>query len=121
VVNRDGLYAGLDAVIAADGEGRWQQDAWYTGHSQSGYYRCGTSGCFAGHVAFLNGFSIRRVDGHSILYRMEDDGTITTLENDEVGDWAARHLGLNLRQASVLFCAYNTLEDLKYIVDRLCE
>jgi hypothetical protein len=108
-VDKEALWETLDRVIAADVEGKWDQTTWV----------CGTTGCFCGHRALLDGAEIVGVNcvrlpgGVWLDLDSEDDAHSWSL-------WGRDRFGLTYQQAEGLFHADNTLEDLKDIVDRIC-
>ena len=93
---------------------QWNQEFW----------RCGTGMCFAGTACDLDGGEWM-ADGSAHLARREG-------EQFQPDEWApgrevihARFrartvLGLTRHQAAALFCADNTLPDLRRIVGELC-
>lgn len=106
----------MDAVLAASAEGRWRQDVWFENRDAYGK-ECGTAGCFAGWCAFLDGYTV--IDWNTVM--LFNPATHRTLLKNQVRYWAQERLGLDDNQATVLFAATNTLEDLKELVDMFCE
>jgi hypothetical protein len=114
MVNKDLLRETLDAVIAADAVGDWNQQAWMYSRHRAPEGSCGTAGCFAGWRAILDGYTqASGVQGAAV-----DPINRTFVD---VMTHATKRLGLNGFQADVLFAGTNTLKDLKRIVDELCE
>jgi len=112
-------------VIAADAEGRWNQQQWVTGYNTAGQ-SCGTAGCFAGWRCFLDGFTevdqmgISVSDKTGFVLQPTDYSRADFLDPRTIPGHAAEVLGLDRDQAMILFEASNTLEDLKGIVDAIC-
>lgn len=100
------------AYIEAHPE-EWNQTTW----------RCGTSACFAGHAAILDGGAWADEESACVTARADD------LPDDVFGaaialrvlveDRAQRILGLTDRQADYLFDAHNGLNDLRRQVAEL--
>lgn len=107
----------------------WRQTSWYAHvDRKSGVYKpyaiveevtdanvCGTSFCFAGHVAIHEGFAPPPDQNIGGWYRdvVYSDGDHRT---EEASEFARKVLGLTWAQADALFEADNTLEDLEKIV-----
>ncbi len=102
----------------------WRQGSWYvhvdpeTGLEKaslrveevSEVNSCGSSFCFAGHVALAEGFPSPPLDNHSDWVRDSPDG------GELVDEFARKRLGLNHDQADYLFDGGNSLDDLKKLV-----
>lgn len=91
----------------------WKQDTW----------RCGTTACFAGHAAMLDG-GMWASSGSSALVARPDDlpsriYTFGGMDLVPVEDRAQRVLGLTDEQAFDLFRGSNSLNDLRRIVAEL--
>lgn len=118
----------------------WEQKNWITSFecdSKANYERvgvpvpaCGTAFCFAGHALALNSIEIK-VDNNTYIYSSDyhENGErdvyamvgtgYYAVNGNPVSDVAAEILGLGPKQASVLFMAYNRLEDLEHIVEQI--
>lgn len=106
----------------------WYQNAWFSWVDSSGEVHtynhfikieeinsCGSAFCFAGHAALKEGFpNPPKPTEVSSVYApwVNEDGV-------EVMDFARGKLGLSFGQASILFGAGNSLEDLEKIVDAI--
>jgi hypothetical protein len=110
----------------------WEQEDWYrvvdqkTGESayisRVNEYEevnsCGTSFCFAGHVALHEGFPLppKQNSGYwQRVVKFEDGHT----DVEEASEFATKVLGLTTWQADELFDPTNTLDDLKIMVELL--
>lgn len=78
---------------------------------------CGTSFCFAGHVALHEGFPAPPINTNDSWTRIVDDPEIEYPEHVE--DFARDRLGLTYRQANALFAENNSMEDLERMVSAL--
>jgi len=88
---------------------------------------CLTAGCFAGHYAFSQGFiepltgprgaGLRNPATGEILWASAPDDQ----DDETIAGYARDGLGLDYDQGDCLFCANNTLDDLRDIVDDLSE
>lgn len=76
---------------------------------------CGTSFCFAGHVALAQGFPAPPKLNH-IAWERPVDGS---WYNESVEEFAQKVLGLTSGQADALFDSENTMEDLERMVQTL--
>jgi len=125
------LHQTMDRVIAADAVGLWKQGEWITRESiarvlDDGDPMCHTAGCFAGHYVFSQGYT--QFDWGQVLIDglvWHDRETLTnpatgkSLDISRIAGFAANGLGLTSPEAEALFHSHNTLEDLKYLVDRI--
>jgi hypothetical protein len=112
MVDKELLYETLDAVIAADAVGDWDQKRWVGPSGSSHPHSCGTAGCFAGWRAVLDGYTWRTNKDNRLL-------NPRTGHEVYIPDHARERLGLNGEQTFALFLYKNTLDDLKYIVDEI--
>jgi len=101
----------MDAVLAH--QDQWDQAYWIR------ETECGTSYCFAGWVAALDGYT-QTVRSSDLARRKALAGNASG-ETVVIRDHASERLGLTDEQAYDLFSAGNTLADLKRIVDDLCD
>jgi hypothetical protein len=87
------------------------------------YYRCGTGTCFAGHAALLAGGQWAFESDHDEHMVADDaDDPMYVFDGEiHVSNRAERVLGLASPQADELFESYNSLDDLRRIIARLCE
>lgn len=108
----------------------WRQETWYA-HVDRGTGQvlgygtreeeftdsnvCGTSFCFAGHVALREGFPFPplAVDGDWEREVVYDDGWEDV---ESASDFAAARLGLSFRQATILFNGNNSIEVIEFLV-----
>jgi hypothetical protein len=109
-VNQELLYETLDAVIAADTVGDWEQGNWVVPSRSQDPGSCGTAACFAGWRAildgvYLDGMLVGRQGGHK--------------PRESIRMYAENRLGLTPEQDGSLFSGGNTLEDLKYMVNAI--
>lgn len=88
-------------------------------------YRCETGMCFAGWAVTLDGGRWKTrpdEDGHALLVAEAEDDEISRKMGDiHAADRAHRILGLTDGQADALFEGDNTLDDLRAIVNAICE
>lgn len=114
-VNKVALRETMDAVLAAASEDGWEQTRWI------GEDQCGTYGCFAGWRVILDGGVMHKPDTDVYpatygAYARMPDGRVV-----QVREYAVKQLGLSQEQAEEMFHANNTLEDLKHLVDPICD
>jgi hypothetical protein len=79
---------------------------------------CGTAYCVAGHAVVRAGHTVR----WETRYFDPSEALAWTVDNENesyIGDIAQAVLGLNLRDASDLFVAGNTLDDIRRIIERI--
>lgn len=88
--------------------------------------QCGTSFCFAGHVALREGFPAPPVPVSTDGSEADDEEWMRTVKsNDEWPDYesvesfAQKRLGISSGQAYALFAGDNTMEDLEKMVASL--
>jgi len=130
-LNKDLLYGTLDAVVAADILGTWNQQDWLRfedpdddgseevmeraerRQAATGEW-CGTTCCYAGHALLIEGGRLVYDEGRS--YILLDK---CLLSAGSVSPEAMQRLGLTEWEASTLFSANNSLQDLKEIVDAI--
>lgn len=116
----------LEAVMQyiSDNPEEWDQENWW----------CGSVACFAGHVA-MRGKCVpldeRPIDGYvppRMIPRLGNhreinwDMGVYSSENGKmttVREYARDRLGLDDREAELLFASYNTLDNLQHIVKGL--
>lgn len=110
----------------------WRQASWYAIlDKETGVWKhdlrvedvqelnsCGTSFCFAGHVALREGFPNPPLQnneewGRMVLHGVDDE------EFELVDEFAAKRLGLDSDQAGALFDGDNDLDDLRFMIDVL--
>lgn len=91
----------------------WDQTTWH----------CGTTACFAGHAALLDGaeWAPANVPIGELVLARDDDPDLNVLVLDGtpsvfVDDRAQRILGLTEYQATELFSGCNSLDDLRTLV-----
>lgn len=103
-VNVELLQKTLDAIKA--NPKHWNQKFWH----------CGTSHCFAGFAELIaNGLPVKTsFDEIKKLKTTRKLGMLTFIE-------AERLLGISDEDSDVLFCGYNTLEQLERMVAHLLE
>lgn len=119
----------------------WDQGAWFHvdqvnrhGHiTDEGLETdpwCVTAGCFAGHYAISQGFTKvirqpRKGFLPLVLLQNAEGEMVTDGEASEgfqnVAAYTRKSLGLTQTQANVLFNAGNTLDDLRFYVEQICE
>ncbi len=89
---------------------RWNQTVW----------RCGTTCCFAGHVALAAGatWRVRRFGSNFFEDNVVLPGSDISLH---VSDYAQRALHATNEQAQRLFSRLNSLQDLHDLVDEFAE
>jgi hypothetical protein len=104
----------LDAVLAADAVGDWEQASWINWSRSSDPGSCGTSYCFAGWACALDGYTDMLPMNHD---EARNPNTRTTVF---IPEYAAHRLGLSATQSTKLFSIENGLEDLKHLVDDIC-
>jgi hypothetical protein len=82
---------------------------------------CGTSFCFAGHVAIKEGFPSPPKESWRTWSRsyVATDEFGEYNEHEEAYEFATKRLGLDQDVADVLFAAENTMDDLGKIIDAL--
>lgn len=73
---------------------------------------CGTSFCFAGHVALREGFPMPPVT-NSVTWRRDVEGERYP---EEVDEFARKRLGLNWHQADALFAGENKIEHIEFFI-----
>lgn len=127
-INVDGLTRTLAHIEANPKD--WNQ----------AYYRCGTSFCYAGWFAILDGAKLEKPDpmiplwmacGWSSLEdavldnetaeweRPEENLNLWLTCGETIASYAEKRLGLTDRQSCELFDGDNTMQDLRRIVARL--
>lgn len=77
--------------------------------------KCGTSFCFAGHVAIREGFALPPKDNDETWSRRFVDAEGYN-DYEEVDEFASKRLGLDYNQAEALFSGGNTMDDIEFIV-----
>lgn len=88
---------------------------------RQGYWRCGTTMCFAGHAAFLAGGEWFHPEDPMCSYMVAQPGEVTYLRGAvRVEDRARRVLGLTEGQADELFAGINTLGEIETLIDEIC-
>lgn len=109
----------------------WEQASWFknvdteTGREKV-YVRietveelnsCGSSFCFAGHIALREGFPSPPLNNNLEWDRKVINYTYSTeYIYESVGSFAAKRLGLGELVADQLFDPFNTLEDLRFMI-----
>lgn len=112
--------------------GTWRQESWYKyvdpkdglpkyivkEEDVTEANSCGTSFCFAGHVAIHEGFPSPPKNADSWWNRkvLVDSDFGPHTESEEASEFAEKVLGLRPDQADVLFGPNNTIEDLGNII-----
>lgn len=110
----------------------WRQASWYaTVDQETGVWKhdirienveelnsCGTSFCFAGHVALHEGFPSPPVQNNNEWGRFVNENTDDE-EYELVDEFAAKRLGLTEAQAGALFEGDNDLDDIRFMIDVL--
>lgn len=122
MVNAQLLSETMDAVIAADQDGTWNQATWYDPIRDDQGNFCGTAGCFAGHRAFLDGYKlVWRDNWHRLpgYYEIENTVQDCILNFASIPSYVQNRLELTDHQAEVLFSENNTLDELKEMVNAL--
>jgi hypothetical protein len=104
----------MSLVESATFRGEWNQGHYRVPRDGGG---CGTALCFAGWAVIAAGAEFASDDPSSWLYGYvrDDLGGVW-----EIAAWAAHALGLPVFAAGELFCAQNTLQDLRDIVEYHC-
>lgn len=110
----------------------WRQASWYaTVDQETGVWKhyvrvenveelnsCGSSFCFAGHVALHEGFPSPPVQNNHEWGRFVKEDTEYE-EYELVYEFAAKRLGLTSDQAGALFEGDNSLDDIRFMIDVL--
>ena len=123
--DKEALRETLDEVIARAPLGLWYQEEyivpageWHLASiREEGFLapECGAAGCFCGIRALQDGL---QVDG---LNRGWLPGGPALSGPIQWENWGMDRFGLTAAQATELFSVNNTLEELKQIVDRICD
>lgn len=120
--DKQALRETMDMVLAMAARGEHDQDVWVrpSTEASSTEFTCGTQACFCGTRALMDGAQVlttnfaRLPDGTLIGEGMGYDG-------DSWTEWGRKRFGISPDQATELFWGNNSLEDLKAIVDRICD
>lgn len=84
-------------------------------------FDCGTAGCFAGWRVLKDGYQVDFVGYNNTFVKIENPDTGKTLQIHQIAVYAAKLFELDDDEQFALFHADNTIEDLKEMVDALCE
>jgi hypothetical protein len=103
MANTELLRKTLEHITAHPEE--WEQTWWATRRS------CGTAYCLAGHVAVAT--------GHRIAFPTGCELSCSITDGREIAEIAEIELGLNSRDAHLLFAANNTLRRLWSLASRI--